>query len=112
MASGERGFLNDSNRKEWLRVRVSRATEFAKQIGCPRLNALVGNSITGKSREEQFDQIRENLAWIADFAGTAGIAIVVEALNSFESPSYLLTNTRDTLSLISEVKSSKPQIPV
>jgi hydroxypyruvate isomerase len=103
MARGERGFLNDSSRKEWIRARVSKAIEFAKQIGCPRLNALVGNSIPGKSREEQFDQIRENLAWIADHAATVGIEIVVEALNSFESPQYLLTSTRDTLTLLSEV---------
>jgi hydroxypyruvate isomerase len=103
MARGERGFLNDTNRKEWVRARVLKAIEFAKQIGCPRLNALVGNSIPGKSHEEQFDKVRENLAWVADYAATAGMEIVVEALNSFESPNYLLTNTRDTLNLLSEV---------
>ena len=103
MASGERGFLNDSSRKAWVRSRASKAIEFAQRIGCPRLNALVGNSIQGQSREEQLDQIRENLVWIADYAATAGIGIVVESLNSFESPSYLLTNTRDTLTLLTEV---------
>jgi hydroxypyruvate isomerase len=103
MAHGERGFLNDPGRKEWVRARASKAIEFAKQIGCPRLNALVGNSIPVKSLEEQFDQVRENLALIADLAATSGIEIVVEALNSFESPNYLLTNTHDTLALLSEV---------
>jgi hydroxypyruvate isomerase len=103
MARGERGFLNDTSRKEWLRARSLKAIEFARQIGCPRLNALVGNSIPGKSRGEQIDQVRENLAWIADDAANAGIGIVVEALNSFESPNYLLTNTHDTLTLLSEV---------
>ena len=103
MARGERGFLNDPNRKEWVRARVLRAMEFAQQIGCPRLNALVGKNIPGKSCEEQLDQVRENLVWIADYAATDGIGIVVEALNSFESPNYLLTNTRDTLKLLSEV---------
>jgi hydroxypyruvate isomerase len=67
------------------------------------LNALVGNSIPVKSREEQYDQVRENLAWIAGLAATVGIEIVVEAFNSFESPNYLLTNTRNTLALLSEV---------
>ncbi len=103
MAGGERGFLNDESREEWLHAHVLRAIEFAKQIGCPRLNALIGNNISGKSLEEQFDRVRENLVWIADYAATAGIGIVVEALNSFESPSYLLTNTCDTLTLLSEV---------
>jgi len=103
MARGERGFLNDSSRKGWVRARASRAIEFAKKIGCPRLNTLVGNNIPGKSREEQLDQVRENLVWIANQAAIAGIGVVVEALNSFESPSYLLTNTRNTLTLLSEV---------
>jgi hydroxypyruvate isomerase len=103
MTHGERGFLNDSRRKEWIRARASKAIEFANQVGCPRLNALVGNSIPVRSREEQFDQVRENLAWITDLAAMAGIEIVVEALNSFESPNYLLTNTRDTLAQLSEV---------
>ncbi len=103
MARGERGFLNDATRKEWVRARVLKAIEFAKQIGCPRLNALVGNSIPGKSREEQFDQVRENLACVADYAATANIGVVVEALNSFENPRYLLTNTSETLKLLAEV---------
>jgi hydroxypyruvate isomerase len=103
MAGGERGFLNDAARNEWLRARVQRAIEFAAQIGCPRLNALVGNTILGKSREEQIDRVRENLAWIADYAATASIGVVVEALNSFENPRYLLTNTRDALRVLAEV---------
>ncbi len=103
MAVGERGFLNDISRKEWLRAHVPRAIEFAVQIGCPRLNALVGNVIPGKSREGQIAQVRENLAWVADYAATAGIGVVVEALNSFENPRYLLTNTSDTLKLLAEV---------
>jgi len=103
LARGERGFLNDRSRKDWVRTRASKAIEFAQQIGCLRLNALVGNAIAGKSREEQFDQLRSNLAWIADQAAISGIEVVVEALNSFESPHYLLTNTRDTLALLIEV---------
>ena len=103
MAGGERGFLNDVDRQEWLRAHVPRAIEFGAQIGCPQLNALVGNVIGGKSREAQVDLVRENLAWIADYAATAGLGVVVEALNSFENPRYLLTNTRDTLKLLAEV---------
>jgi hydroxypyruvate isomerase len=103
LSRGERGFLNDRTRKDWVRARSSRAIEFAHLIGCPRLNALVGNAIEGKGREEQFEQIRDNLAWIADQAAIAGIEVVVEALNSFESPHYLLTNTRDTVAMLSEV---------
>src|SRR5207302_10755536 len=100
MAAGERGFLNDASRQQWFRSHVPRALEFATQIGCPQLNALVGNMIAGESREAQLDLIRENLAWAADRAAEAGLGVVVEALNSFENPRYFLTNTRETLQLL------------
>ncbi len=104
MAGGERGFLNDAGRKAWFRAHVPRALEFAARIGCPRLNALVGNFIAVESREAQLDLVRENLAWAADRAAEFGLGVVVESLNSFENPRYLLTNTRETLALLDEVR--------
>jgi hydroxypyruvate isomerase len=103
MASGERGFLNDPGRKKWFRSHVPHALDFAITIGCPQLNALVVNIITGESREAQMDLVRENLAWTADRAADEGLGVVVEALNSFENPRYLLTNTRETLQLLADV---------
>src|SRR6266487_1331134 len=51
------------------RVRASGlALEFAQQVRCARLNALVGNVIPGESREAQVDRVRQNLAWAADQA--------------------------------------------
>jgi hydroxypyruvate isomerase len=103
MAGGERGFLNDPARQQWFRDHVPTALEFAKQIGCPQLNALVGNAISGESREAQLELVHENLAWAADRAAEAGLGVVVESLNSFENPRYLLTNTEETLQLLARV---------
>lgn len=103
MAAGERGFLNDTSKRDWFRSHVPIAIEFASRVGCPQLNALVGNFIADVSREAQLDSVRENLAWAADYAASADLGVVVEALNSFENPRYLLTNTRDTLKLLNEV---------
>lgn len=103
MAGGERGFLNDSGRQQWFRSHVPRALDFAVTIGCPQLNALVGNSIPGESREAQLDLVRENLAWASDCAAEVGLGVVVEALSSFENSRYLLTHTAETLQLLTEV---------
>ena len=103
MAGGERGFLNDPARQQWFRSHVPQALDFAATIGCPQLNALVGNNIPGESREAQMDLVRENLAWAADRAAGAGLGVVVESLNSFENSRYLLTNTAETLQLLAEV---------
>jgi len=103
MAAGDRGFLNDPSRQRWFRDHVPRTLDFAAKIGCPQLNALVGNTIPGESREAQLDLVRENLAWAADRAAEASLGVVVESLNSFENPRYLLTNTRETLQLLDEL---------
>jgi hydroxypyruvate isomerase len=103
MAAGERGFLNDASRQQWFRSHVPRALDLAEQIGCPQLNALVGNMLPDQSREEQLDLVRENLAWAADRASEAGLGVVVESLNRFENPRYLLTNTAETLRLLADI---------
>jgi hydroxypyruvate isomerase len=103
MAAGDRGFLNDANRQQWFRSHVPRALDFAAQISCPQLNALVGNILSGESREAQLDLVHENLAWATDRAAEAGLGVVVEALNSFENPRYLLTNTSETLQLLADI---------
>lgn len=107
MAAGERGFLNNVERQQWFRDHVPRAIEFALQIGCPRLNALVGNvsaqALSGRSNEAQLELVRENLAFAADYAATVGLAVVFETLNSFENPRYLLTSTHQALTLLAEV---------
>lgn len=104
MAGGERGFLNDPDKREWFRAHAPLAIEFARQIGCPQLNALVGNVLPNVSRDVQLACVRENLAWVADYAATAGCGVVVETLNTFENPRYLLTNTRDILQLLADLK--------
>lgn len=109
MAAGERGFLNDARRRDQLHAHVPVAIEFAHRVGISQLNALVGKVLPDRSREEQIDLVRENLAWIADQAASAGVGVVVESLNTFENSGYLLANTHETLKLLAEVGRSNLQ---
>jgi hydroxypyruvate isomerase len=103
IAQGERGLLNDPARQEQVRANVPAALELAQTLGCPRLNALVGNALEHQPREEQLAFAAEQLAWICEQAKQAGLEVLVESLNSWESPRYLLTNTRDTLAFLDSV---------
>jgi hydroxypyruvate isomerase len=62
--------------------------------------------IPGESREAQVDRVRQNLAWAADQVIAANLNVVVEALNVFDTPHYLLTNTHETLLLLAAVNRS------
>lgn len=97
---GERGFLNDPGRERRFRENVPAALELADRLGCTQLNVLVGNWLQNIPRSEQIERARENLAWAAAQARDAGVTVLVEALNAWESPAYMLTSTRETLALL------------
>ncbi|MEF3275116.1 MAG: TIM barrel protein [Chloroflexus sp.] len=103
LAQGDRGWLNHPERQHDFRANVPVALAFAHQIGCRRMNALVGKLIPGESRASQLARVRENLAWACEQAAHAGIEVVVEALNAWENSGYLLTNTTETLAFLREV---------
>jgi hydroxypyruvate isomerase len=103
LVAGERGLLNSAERLAQFRANVPVALDLAQRIGCRRLNALVGKLHTGEPRANQLDRARENLRWAAEQADASGITILVEALNSWDTDGYLLTNTRDTLAFLDTV---------
>src|SRR5215216_4601082 len=55
MPAGDRGLLSDPGRQEGFRENVPVALGLAQRLGCPRLNALVGQELPGMSREEQLE---------------------------------------------------------
>jgi hydroxypyruvate isomerase len=63
----------------------------------------VGRWLPGEPRESQLARVRENLAWACDLAARAGVAVLVEALNTWETPGYILASTADSLALIDAV---------
>lgn len=103
MPAGDRGLLNDPERQARFRANVPVALEMAQQVGCTKLNALVGKWREGEAREAQLDRVRENLRWAAEQARAAGITVVVEALNAWENGPYIFTNTRDTITFLDTV---------
>jgi hydroxypyruvate isomerase len=103
LAAGERGFLNDARREAAFREHVPAALELAQRLGCARLHALVGRWLPGETRESQLARVRENLAWACDQAAHAGVTVLVEALNSWETPGYILTSTADSMALVDSV---------
>ena len=103
MPGGDRGLLGDPDRQEQFKENVPVALELAQRLGCSRLNALVGQEISGMSREEQLDLARENVAWAAGRAAEYGIEVLVEAVNTFENGPYLLYTTGEAAKFVESV---------
>ncbi len=102
-AKGDRGYANDPARRAEFRDGMARALEIADRLGCRRLNCLVGLELPGVDRESQLETVAENLAWAADETAKAGILQVVEPLNAFDAPGFLLSTPSQGFALVEQV---------
>jgi len=101
-AAGERGFANDPARVNEFRDGVGRALEIADLLGCRQINCLIGLNREDIPVDTQWETVLGNLYYSAETAKTAGVRQLVEPLNTFDTPNFLLTNTQQGIELIAE----------
>jgi hydroxypyruvate isomerase len=104
-AGGERGIANDPNRTGEFREGVAQALEIAAKLDCPRLNCLSGLALEDVPRETQWKTLVENYQYAAEETSKAGVLQLVEPINTFDMPGFMVSNTRQGLQLIEEVDS-------
>jgi hydroxypyruvate isomerase len=102
-AAGERGIAAYPDRVAEFRAGVQRAVELAQRLGTPRLNCIAGNRHPGYSPEAQHATLADNLRYTADALAAAGLTLLVEPLNRYDLPAFLLTSSQAALALIAEV---------
>ncbi len=102
-ARGDRGFLNDLAQRDRFMHSLDQGLKIASRLGIKRLNAMAGNLLPGVSVEAQRETIVENLRKAAPLSASAGVTLLVEALNRFDHPRYILTNSSATLDVIKAV---------
>jgi hydroxypyruvate isomerase len=102
-AAGDRGMANDPARVEEFRDGVAMALEIASLLGCTRLNCLSGIRRADLPIEAQLGALAENLAYAAEQAQTAGVRQLVEPLNRFDAPGFMLGTTGDVVAMLDRV---------
>lgn len=104
MAAGDRGLLGLPEGSAAFRDNIDVCVGIAARTGCTILNALYGNRADGLSGQQQDELAAENLARAARAAAAAGATVVVEALNSHDSPRAALVSSRRALEVINLVR--------
>lgn len=102
MSGGDRGLVCRPSTTDRFRRNVPVAMALADMLGCRLLNALYGNTDSDSSDELAV----ENLGYAAAEAEKVGAQIVLEALNSYDCPSYPLLSTLDSLKVAERVRSA------
>jgi hydroxypyruvate isomerase len=93
----------DPGRVEEFRSGVERAIVYAEALDVPQLNCLAGLQLDGVDRTVQWTTLVENVRHAARRLGANGRRLLVEPVNTFDVPRFLLPKTDDVLRLLDEV---------
>lgn len=102
-AAGERGLACLPGREQEFQDGVGQALDYARALGCRRLNCLAGIP----PAEADPDRVRrafvENFQTAARAAAAVGIDVLLEAINQRDIPGYYVSTTAHALELLDEV---------
>jgi hydroxypyruvate isomerase len=104
LAAGERGLLSLPDRSAEFRDNIEVCTGIAGRTGCTVLNALYGNRADDLPVQRQDELAIENLTLAARSAAGAGATVVVEAINSYDTPSASVVSSAGALAVINQVR--------
>jgi hydroxypyruvate isomerase len=102
-AAGDRGIACDPARVADFRAGVARAIEYATVLKTPRLNCLAGKLPAGVQAGQARQTLVENLRFAAAALHEVGKTLLVEPINRFDVPGFLIQRSDDAVHLLDEV---------
>jgi hydroxypyruvate isomerase len=103
-ANGERGIAVDPRRVAEFRAGVADAIRIAGELGCPRINCLIGKTLPDVDAATTRATLVDNLRYAADAFKPAGLTLLIEPLNRIETPGFAIGTSSEALELIAEVQ--------
>lgn len=101
--AGDRGLASDPSRIATFRDSAELAMQYAQVLQPEKMNCLAGKTLPGVPRQAQLDTLYTNLRYAADLASANGVRLVMEPLNPFDAPGYLVTTPDEGFAVIEHV---------
>ncbi len=102
-AAGERGYAADPARVDEFKRGVEAGRTTARELGCSRLNCLVGKAIPGLDEARARATLVSNLRFAASLLAGDGVTLLIEPLNRIDTPGFLVGTSAEALALIDEI---------
>lgn len=103
--AGERGIACHPDRQAEFREGVARGIEYASALQCPRVNCLAGKLPEGLERAQALACLVDNLRYAAAELGKVGIRLLIEPINHYDIPGFLINTTAQALEVLDAVGS-------
>lgn len=103
--AGERGIAILPDRVDEFRAGVDKAIAYATTLGCGQVNCLAGLQPGGLSADDARATFVENLKFAAPKLKAAGIALLIEPINTRDIPGFFLNHTAQAAAIIDDVGS-------
>jgi hydroxypyruvate isomerase len=100
---GERGLACLPGREAEFQESVGTAIAYAKALDCKLLNCLAGIVPQGVARDTAWAVMEKNLAFAAKAITAEGIQLIVEPINRYDMPGFLLNTSADGMRMIDTV---------
>jgi len=104
LAAGERGWASHPDAVGRWQTAFEAALELCGRLECPAVNVLAGNAPAGALREMLEGCLRENLHWALPRAAASGRTLLLEVLNSRDTPAYLFTDLSSAAAFVSSME--------
>lgn len=101
---GERGIGCLPDRVGEFQDGVGKAIGYAKALGCAMINCLAGIVPAGLARDKAWATMAANLNFAARELEKAGILLIVEPINSYDIPGFLLNRSAEGIAMIGEAR--------
>jgi hydroxypyruvate isomerase len=105
--AGERGIACHPNRTKEFQEGVQRAVDYAKDLGCRKINCLAGIRPTGVDFAEARETLINNLASAARILSEDGIQLLLEPVNTVDIPGFFVSTSGFGLELINAADPAK-----
>jgi hydroxypyruvate isomerase len=102
---GERGIACHPDRAHEFRDGVGKVIDYAKALGCPKVNCLAGILPKDVSRGHAFETLVSNVTFAAAALKRENILLVVEPINFDDIPGFFLNTSKDGMSVLDAVGS-------
>lgn len=100
---GDRGLACHPGRREAFRASVATGIRYAQVLGVSQLNCLAGRAPAGVKEALVHQTLVENLRYCAGEFKAAGLKMLLEPINTFDMPGFVLNHTAQAVAILDEV---------